>query len=790
MTQTNPVLDQKYPGLLISSHSIQDAHSKQSASQNLFGWTRVALTPKEWVAKLEQGHTIQPSAFAPTDDGSFTHAIKHWRSTHFVCCDADNLKGVEFLPDGQDKTPDGIEYWTEDNGLSERYPSLKETAFAVGQSVSSMSEDKPPPHRRYRIIFLFDTPIQSEKHYHAILLALSEQYPIIPSIERSPAQPVFGNAREGFNKFAICGNVLKLADYPMPPEEPEPEPASTSKPPPTEKRLDTFLSEHGIEYEACPKQSEKYFVRCPYAEHHTNGVCKPKDAYVFVNSDAKFAFHCSHHSCKAGDRSTWQGFKDGYGIRNSEAYTHKGQGRPCSDPPTELQEIDIADPNETDLPVFPEALFEKAHCGGFFYHYRQSFVDRIPMPNSYMFATAKQAVAAVLGRSVMIKTDPPIYPSHFACLVGDSSNARKGVSLSQAVALVKAADQNVQHLSQLATPEGLIDKFVEPRLIKIKIKDDNTDDLIDTYVGGYAENLDYEQVENIKAAQYKRESVRVMATINEFGVLLRKALKANSAGILEVLMDLYDQRDDFDSPTKVKSSSAKYPTLTLTGASNIVLLEASFGAEYIGGGFTNRFEWYLPEKIKTLPLHRQRDHTHFGKCITQLGKLRAKLQEKSQQHQKVLKFDYSKPAYEVLEEFFYKHEDRMEGLEDGYVADTLKRLPMNVHRNGVLFAAIDYEGGEPLIMPGHICMAVALAKYQGEVIEVLFRNFAASRKSKVERRIIEFLRTKPDASAKVIANNMKWAEQEQIFKALEYMTQHGVLQVHRPNRTDLYSVIK
>ena len=318
MTNATPTLEQKYPGLLISSHCIKDAKSKADATQNLFGWKRVELTPQEWIAELEQGRTIQPSVFEPTDDGSFTHAIKYWRSTHFVCCDADNLKGVEFLSDGNDKNHNGIDYWTEDTGLSERYPTLKQTVFAVGQSVSSMSEDKPPPHRRYRIVFLFDEPIQSEQHYHAVLLALSEQYPIIPPVERSPAQPVFGNARESLNKFALRGNVLKLSDYLMPKSEPEPAPKSKPEPKPTEKRLDDFLSEHGIEFEPCPKQAEKYFVRCPYSDHHTDGIAKPKDSYVFVNSDGKYAFKCSHDSCKVGNRSTWQAFKDGYSIRNGK----------------------------------------------------------------------------------------------------------------------------------------------------------------------------------------------------------------------------------------------------------------------------------------------------------------------------------------------------------------------------------------------------------------------------------------------------------------------------------------
>ena len=68
------------------------------------------------------------------------------------------------------------------------------------------------------MIFLADEPITSESHYHAILLALSKELSIIPPVERSPAQPVFGNARDGYNKFKILGNILNLSDYPDTPK--------------------------------------------------------------------------------------------------------------------------------------------------------------------------------------------------------------------------------------------------------------------------------------------------------------------------------------------------------------------------------------------------------------------------------------------------------------------------------------------------------------------------------------------------------------------------------------------
>ena len=312
---------QQFTGIYIENHKTIDAASKAEATQNLTGWQTESCAPEDWVKKLETGHTIQPSAFSPQPDGTFTHKFKYWNSTHFVCADADNIKGVEQNTDGSEKNPNGVEHWTETDGLSKRYPDLKSKAYAVGQSVSSMSEDKPPKHRRYRLIFLFDKTIESKEHYHQILLSLSNAFPIIPNDKRTPSQPVFGNARDGF-PFHICGNVLTLDDYPY-----EPEPEAVSTPPSAQittdmdVTLESYLQSHRVAYTPCEKETGKYFVECPNKSNHTGDINKPKDAYVF--DDGKWSFNCSHTSCKKKGDATWEAFKIGYGISNGYNGTPK-----------------------------------------------------------------------------------------------------------------------------------------------------------------------------------------------------------------------------------------------------------------------------------------------------------------------------------------------------------------------------------------------------------------------------------------------------------------------------------
>ena len=300
-------MTKNFAGIVIPTHRVIDAESKDKAQNTFAGWQLESLTAPEWMQRLSQGQTIQPSAFSPKSDGTFTHAKEYWSGTHFVCADADNIKGVETLSDGSEKNPDGIEAFIEQDGLSRRYPTLSDKVYAVGQSVSSMLSK--PLHRRYRLIFLFDKPITTEAHYHQILLTLADEFPIIPTIERSPAQPVFGNAREGFGVHE-CGNLLSLDDYPYtPPVESKDESQPRLE---FDETLEEYLRRHGIEY-THTKEAGKFYVNCPYKDHHTGGKHGKTDAFVFDDGKA-WAYYCSHASC--ANNRTWDAFKEGNGIAN------------------------------------------------------------------------------------------------------------------------------------------------------------------------------------------------------------------------------------------------------------------------------------------------------------------------------------------------------------------------------------------------------------------------------------------------------------------------------------------
>ena len=357
-----------YPGLVIRSHKVRDAGSKLKAQDTMSGWQTFEMTAAEWLSELEQGHTIQPSLFTPKEDGLFTHKGEYWHGTHFICADADYLRGVDWKdkiqldPDGkqlkddqgnpipvlddngvpvkEDVSPDGVEPWQADKQLCVLYPALKDDCYAALQSVSSMTHDRPPPHRRYRLIFVFDEMIKTEQHYHQILITLSERYPIIPAIDRAPSQPVFGNAKET-GKAIVTGKVLSLSDfaYVKPVVEDKPSgngKASNGKSNATQRKyqndLDGLIADAKLTRHETDS-SGNVRVDCPFNPSHI------RDAFVSLDADGYPRFSCNHNSCsgnKFNEMVKQAGIKEVSKSKSSKAGDSVGTGEKVE--PVEIAE--------------------------------------------------------------------------------------------------------------------------------------------------------------------------------------------------------------------------------------------------------------------------------------------------------------------------------------------------------------------------------------------------------------------------------------------------------------------
>ena len=321
-----PIEAKHLDGLLIK-YVIKDASSKENASKELSRWQLAKYTPEKWVKQLEYGYILCVGNFQPNLDGKYSHAKDLWQSTYMIFADGDNFTSEK------DATETAIPPWIDNDELFKRFPSILNKAYAIAESVSSMSTDKP--HRRYRPVFLFDKPITSEADYHHVMKLLSLEFPLIPNIERSPAQPVYGNAQKQTGGVNILGNTLSLEkylSYQIPTTSPQtslngseipktgsPKPYSETHPLPSEKSLtlDEFISEHAI---ATIKQRSKggHFVRCPSEANHASGKNTDTDAYIWENTDGTFAFYCSHATCKTRG-NTWTAYRESVAPKKQKA---------------------------------------------------------------------------------------------------------------------------------------------------------------------------------------------------------------------------------------------------------------------------------------------------------------------------------------------------------------------------------------------------------------------------------------------------------------------------------------
>lgn len=89
----------------------------------------------------------------------------------------------------------------------------------------------------------------------------------------------------------------------------ETKPSTAVKKQQTNITLEQWLDNHSIAYtKKAYKGTFKYQLDCPHDSTHTS-----PDAWV-TDEGGTWQFACSHNSCKAAGRNTWQAFKDALGI--------------------------------------------------------------------------------------------------------------------------------------------------------------------------------------------------------------------------------------------------------------------------------------------------------------------------------------------------------------------------------------------------------------------------------------------------------------------------------------------
>ena len=319
----------------------------------LRGWEYLRdATPPDIIQYADAGRVFVPGQFVKCRETQrFRHTKATWQRTQMIACDADQIKGVEFDNEGNDKTPGGVEAFTDPKRLLELYTALPSEAYAIGHSLSSLS--KPPPHIRCRIYFVLEHSIRSETDYKWLLLGLSTVYPII-SASRQPAQPVYGNvgkrrifkdekvqelpqpfqtrifdnllSAERISELIEIGKQAELDQAAMQQqgerhrEQTANRSTESTESCPVENQttLTEWLSKNNI-----PNRGErdgKYlFVDCPWENQHTSDF-GAKDTAVWEDDDFGFCFHCLHAHC---DGRGWEDYRQAVAPReNRENHRH------------------------------------------------------------------------------------------------------------------------------------------------------------------------------------------------------------------------------------------------------------------------------------------------------------------------------------------------------------------------------------------------------------------------------------------------------------------------------------
>lgn len=715
----------RYQGLVIRAHCIVNKKSKEDAIHTLAGWEKVEQSAEAWMQELEKGRTIILANMDASDTGAYTHAEKYWKSTYFVMCDADNIKGVDFDTHGVDENPDGVEPWTGKGGLSELYPSLKDKVYAVAESVSSMADWKETPHRRYRLIFRFDEPITDGEHYRHILLALADEFAIIPKVERQPAQPVFGNAREGFSDVHICGNTLKLSDYQK--NTPETLPTTSKTQARTEypkTTLREWLGMHSIAYEEDTGVSEKYFVECPYKQHHTEGKCKPKDAYVFVNESGKFAYHCSHASCKSAGRTNWESFKEGYGIRKVDGGKYRVHNSQAPEP----KRLPVEDTEDIKFPV--EAL-----KGTIFGYYEEAYAGRNETCPAFRFAELAFVLGALVGRHISLKSDiRPIYTNMYFSLVGRSNFSHKGESLHKIRQLLNGCETDTLKIASfLPTAEGLLGMLSEV------------------------------------------EDTRLICLLDEFKALFSKAAQKTSESLIPRLNEAYDCPPKLDNHTKIDPLVAIRPNVNMIGCLTPKWFEDSATLSNIGGGFMNRFAFFVHEQMP----------------LKSLSEVQPPQVEQLELVKRMVRAAYELNIFHRLEfsdevkehETEWYHSTMSQLLEkDDVIVDATARVNLHVIKIALLLAWL-HNNKDNKIYIKEWTAARAVGDYLAKVNVRLFGELSFDRYTAQEQRVLKALdrcggtATKTELSNRIGRNKASGVSARDLHRIIEALASNEVIRL-------------
>ena len=352
----------------------------------------------------------------------------------------------------------------------------------------------------------------------------------------------------------------------------------------------------------------------------------------------------------------------------------------------EPETIDHDDPPINEINPFPK--IDNKLCN----EYIDIMTDVTEAPASYHFFTFMTVVGMSLNRNVYVKLGlDRVYPNLWTMIVGQTGRARKSSTIKKGRDLLFRIAPDIQILSSMATWEGL--------LLAMSRKEEEPD----------------------------LKCEKTIVCMSEFDSLLKRSRNEAIAHLIPNLCDLYDCPDDAKNSTKGSPIVVKNPFLSIIAGIQPEILEKSFQAGDVNGGFAGRFIYVYDVSDKEIPFPIWNKQTEYNVLIQNL----AYIKSKNCVEKEITMYS----AFRTIWDAFY-HEYRTPNGDPALLLQLNDRMQNHVLKMAMIFAVLD---GESEIKEYHLTDAINIGYWLMNNNRKLFGMLGASDAEKLEQKILDLI---------------------------------------------------
>ena len=479
--------------------------------------------------------------------------------------------------------------------------------------------------------------------------------------------------------------------------------------------VEAYLNHWGKEWRILEKGNITWyqFKECPVHSDHDGhewecGICQ--------DTVGKMGAKCMHN-----EDYSWVNFKTVLG--DIQPYLDK--------PPHQL----VGDSNASPLPNvhpggaellptthrFPE--FPPSAWRGIFNDFREAHYKTTEAPQAFLFGAMSAVVGALMGRQCWIRYGVQTYPNMYLALIGETAKSHKSTAASKAESLLKLVDPSALCYQNLATAEGFID-------ILVPLHEDDEETEHERHNAGIStDELSPKfnaQLTRIREKTLEYEGFRLLAYIDEFSSLLKKATRESSSGLIEAITLAYNCPTKLDNPTRVSPLRAPNPTVSILTTTTVGRLMKNLLKEDTEGGFANRFTYFYGTSTEEIDWPEPEDTSKLNAVVVKLKQARLRWQN--------TEFFLLDSARALWKQFYHK----WKVTRDGDTIDSVtSRLPTNAVKLAMQFALL--ENDTPEIKAEQLQAAIDIANYWYEVIKILFGGYGKTETQIFEQQVLDAL---------------------------------------------------